>query len=126
MIKCAYNTVSVFIKKEDEEGKMAGGYLGKLLFVDLSTGTIKVETPDDSLYRNYLGGYGIGVRILYDRMKAGVDPLGPENILGLVTGPLTGSPAIGGSRYQAVAKSPLTGGWGDANSGGHFGPQVRV
>ena len=68
---------------------MAAGYLGKILFVDLSTGTIKEETPDESLYLNYLGGYGIGVRILYDRMKPGVDPLGPENILGVMTGPLT-------------------------------------
>ncbi|MBA7685987.1 hypothetical protein ES703_94418 [subsurface metagenome] len=54
-----------------------------------------------------------------------MDPLGPENIFGLITGPLTGSPAIGGARYQAVAKSPLTGGWGDANSGGHFGPFLK-
>ena len=104
---------------------MLGGYMGKLLWVDLTAGKIKDETPDESLYRNYIGGYGIGSRLLYDRMKAGVDPLGPENILGMVTGPLTGSPAIGGARYQAVAKSPLTGGWGDANSGGHFGPHLK-
>jgi aldehyde:ferredoxin oxidoreductase len=105
--------------------KMAGGYMGKLLWVNLSTGEIKTETPADSFYRKYIGGYGMGARLLYDRMKAGVDPLGPGNILGLITGPLTGSPAIGGSRYQAVAKSPLTGGWGDANSGGHFGPYLK-
>ncbi len=104
---------------------MAGGYMGKLLFVDLSTGKITEESPDESLYLNYIGGYGVGARILYDRMKAGVDPLGPENIFALITGPLTGSPAIGGARYQAVAKSPLTGGWGDANSGGHFGPTLK-
>jgi aldehyde:ferredoxin oxidoreductase len=104
---------------------MIDGYMGKLLWVDLSTGKIKDETPAESLYRNYIGGYGIGSRILYDRMKAEVDPLGPENILGIITGPLTGTPAIGGARYQAVAKSPLTGGWGDANSGGHFGPHLK-
>ncbi len=104
---------------------MAGGYMGKLLFVDLSSGKITEELPDDSLYLNYIGGYGVGARLLYDRMKAGVDPLGPENIFALITGPLTGSPAIGGARYQAVAKSPLTGGWGDANSGGHFGPFLK-
>jgi aldehyde:ferredoxin oxidoreductase len=51
--------------------------------------------------------------------------LGPENILGFVTGPLTGTPAVTGVRYQAVGKSPLTGGWGDANSGGYFGPYLK-
>ncbi len=104
---------------------MLYGYMGKLLFVNLSTGEITEETPDDSFYRDYIGGYGVGARILYDRQKGGVDPLGPENIFGLVTGPLTGSPAVGGARYQAMAKSPLTGGWGDANSGGHFGPTLK-
>jgi len=104
---------------------MLGGYMGKLLFVDLSTGKMAEETPDEKLYLDFVGGYGIGARILYDRMKAGVDPLGPGNILGMITGPLTGTPAIGGARYGAVAKSPLTGGWGDANSGGHFGPALK-
>ncbi|MFH0768886.1 MAG: aldehyde ferredoxin oxidoreductase family protein [Chloroflexota bacterium] len=104
---------------------MVGGYMGKLLFVDLSTGDIKIETPEENLYRNFIGGYGIGARILYSRQKGGVDPLGPENILGLVTGPLTGTPATVGSRYAAVAKSPLTGSWGDANSGGYFGPHLK-
>ncbi len=104
---------------------MTGGYMGKLLFVDLSTGKMKEETPDESFYRKYIGGYGVGSRILYDRQKAGVDALGPENVFGILTGPLTGSPAIGGARYAAVGKSPLTGGWGDANSGGHFGPALK-
>jgi aldehyde:ferredoxin oxidoreductase len=102
------------------------GYLGKLLFVDLSTGKINVETPDESLYRNYLGGYGMGVRILYSRMKPGADPLGPGNMLGILAGPLTGTAAPTGARYGVVAKSPLTGGWGDANSGGEFGPYLKM
>lgn len=101
------------------------GYAGKLLFVNLSTGEITVETPDDSLYRDYLGGYGLGARVLYERMKPGVDALGPDNMLGIVTGPLTGTPTPTGARYVAVAKSPLTGGWGDANSGGKFGPALK-
>jgi len=104
---------------------MAGGYMGKILFVDLSAGRIEEEKPDESLYRDYIGGYSIGARILYDRQKGGVDPLGPENIFGIVTGPLTGTPATTGTRYQALAKSPLTGGWGDANSGGYFGPYLK-
>ncbi len=104
---------------------MIPGYMGKLLFVNLSTGKITEETPDDRLYRDYIGGYGIGARILYDRMKAGEDPLGPGNMLGLITGPFTGTPIPSGARYAAVAKSPLTGGWGDANSGGFFGPYLK-
>ncbi|MFC1991556.1 aldehyde ferredoxin oxidoreductase family protein [Chloroflexota bacterium] len=104
---------------------MAGGYIGKILFVNLSTGGITEETPEESLYRDFIGGYGIGARIIYSRQKGGVDPLGPENTLGLVTGPLTGTPATTGCRYQVVAKSPLTGGWGDANAGGDFGPNLK-
>jgi aldehyde:ferredoxin oxidoreductase len=104
---------------------MARGYMGKWLFVNLSTGKIEAEALDDSLCKDFIGGYGIGARVLYSRQKGGVDPLGPENTLGLLTGPLTGTPATFGARYCAVAKSPLTGGWGDANSGGHFGPHLK-
>ena len=104
---------------------MSGGYMGKILFVDLSTGVIKEEALDEKMCRDFIGGYGIGARILYSRQKAGVDPLGPENTLGLITGPLTGTLVPTGARYMAVAKSPLTGGWGEANSGGYFGPYLK-
>lgn len=104
---------------------MARGYLGKMLWVDLSTKELRDENLDEELCRRFLGGYGIGSRILYDRLKSGADPLGPENVIGIITGPLTGTPAIGGSRYTIVGKSPLTGGWGDANSGGYFGPYLK-
>ncbi len=104
---------------------MARGYMGKILFVNLSTGEIREEVPEESLYRDFVGGYGIGARLIYSRQKGGVDPLGPENTLGLITGPLTGTPHIVGTRYQVVAKSPITGGWGDANSGGDFGPNLK-
>ena len=99
--------------------------MGKMLFVNLSTGKITEEMPDESLYRDFIGGPGIGARILYDRQKPGVDALGPDNMLGFVTGPLTGTPANTGARYTVVCKSPLTGGWGDANSGGIFGPTLK-
>ncbi len=104
---------------------MAGGYMGKLLFVDLSSGTLTEEPVDEQMARDFIGGYGFGARILWDRMKPGADPLGPDNILGFVTGPLTGTPALIGSRYMVVGKSPLTGTWGDANSGGDFGPNLK-
>jgi aldehyde:ferredoxin oxidoreductase len=104
---------------------MSGGYMGKILFVDLSTPAIKEESLDEKICRDFIGGYGIGARILYSRQKAGVDPLGPENTLGLISGPLTGTLVPTGARFTAVGKSPLTGGWGDANSGGDFGPYLK-
>jgi aldehyde:ferredoxin oxidoreductase len=104
---------------------MAGGYMGKVLFVDLSKGELTDEALDEKLCHDFIGGYGIGARIIYSRQKGGVDPLGPENFLGLITGPLTGTPATVGARYSAVGKAPLTGGWGDANSGGIFGPHLK-
>ena len=99
--------------------------MGKVLFVDLSKGELKDEALDEKLCRDFIGGYGIGARIIYSRQKGGVDPLGPENILGFMTGPLTGTPAVMGSRYAVVGKSPLTGGWGNASSGGDFAPYLK-
>jgi len=104
---------------------MAGGYMGKLLYVDLANGKCEEQALEEELCEKYLGGYGLGAKLLYDCMKPGIDPLGPENVLGFLTGPLTGTPALIGSRYVVVCKSPLTGGWGDANSGGFFGPALK-
>jgi aldehyde:ferredoxin oxidoreductase len=105
---------------------MAGGYMGKILLVDLSTGRIRVDTPDEQLYRDFIGGYGVGARIIYTQQKAGADPLGPENTLAFATGPLTGVGFPTGSRFAVVAgRSPLTKGWGDANAGGDFGPNLK-
>jgi aldehyde:ferredoxin oxidoreductase len=99
--------------------------MGKILFVDLSTGEIREEGLDENICRNFIGGYGMGARMLYSRQKVGVDPLGPENTLGFLTGPFTGTPVPPGARYMVFAKSPLTGGWGEANSGGFFGPYLK-
>lgn len=104
---------------------MAGGYVGKIGFVNLSNGEIREQEMDEKMAREYIGGHGLGARILFEMQKGGVDPLGPENILGFVTGPLTGTPVPTGGRYAVVCKSPLTGGWGDANSGGFFGPELK-
>ncbi len=104
---------------------MTGGYLGKLLLVNLSSGQIKEEEPEEKLWRDFIGGYGVGARILYSRQKGGVDALGPENTLGIMTGPLTGTPTPLGCRFAVVGKSPLTGSWGDANCGGDFGPHLK-
>ncbi len=104
---------------------MTRGFAGKILWVDLAKGEFRDEVLDEETGRKFLGGYGLGAWMLFQRQKAGADPLGPDNIFGLVTGMLTGTPAITGNRYIAVGKSPLTGGWGDANSGGYFGPNLK-
>jgi len=105
---------------------MARGYMGKLLNVNLTTGSIEEEALDEGICRDYIGGYGLGARLLYDRIPVGADPFGPDNILALLTGPLTGTPAVIGSRFTAMAKSPKTsGGIGDANCGGYFGPHLK-
>ena len=104
---------------------MAGGYMGKILWVDLSRQVFKDEALDDKFCRDFIGGYGFAARLLFDRQKGGVDALGPDNIFGITTGPLTGTPMLSASRYTVTGKSPLTGGWGDANSGGYCGPHLK-
>jgi len=101
------------------------GYTGKLLFVDLSLRQVWIEELAEDVARDYIGGYGLGARIIYERQPAAVDALGPENYLGFTTGPLTGTPALSSPRFTVVGKSPLTGGWGDSNSGGDFGPFLK-
>ncbi|MFC1787252.1 aldehyde ferredoxin oxidoreductase family protein [Halobacteriota archaeon] len=104
---------------------MSGGYARKILNLDLSTDEIKEEMPEERVYRDFLGGTGIGVWHIYNNQTAGVNPLGPENIIGFVTGLLNGTNVPFSGRYTVVGKSPLTNTWGDANSGGFFGPELK-
>lgn len=104
---------------------MPNGYMGKVLWIDLLERRCQQEPLEAEICRSLIGGYGLGAGFLYPRIKKGVDPLSPDNILGFVTGPFTGTRVLGGSRYVVVGKSPLTGGWGDANSGGYFGPHLK-
>jgi aldehyde:ferredoxin oxidoreductase len=104
---------------------MSKAYMGKILMVDLSSGTMMEETIPDHVYEQYLSGMGLGAYILYNRMPAGADPLGPENILGFCSGFLTGTGSFFSGRWTLVGKSPLTGGWGDANCGGTFSPAIK-
>ncbi len=104
---------------------MTYGFWGKVLWVNLSTGEVQEEALPEAVYRRFLGGYGLGISLLYERMPAGTEPLGAENILGFLPGLLTGSGAPFSGRFMAVARSPLTGGWGEANCGGRFGPALR-
>lgn len=104
---------------------MVFGYAGKLLFVDLCAGVVSEETPGEGFYRSWIGGTGLGVRVLMERTLAGIDPLGPENMLAFTTGPLTATGVYGGGRYTVTTKSPLTGSWADSNSGGFLGPELK-
>jgi aldehyde:ferredoxin oxidoreductase len=101
-------------------------YAGKVLFVDLTKGRMEEERLPESIYREFIGGNGLGVRVLYEKIKAQIDPLGPENILGFVVGNLTGTLAPGSGRHMLVTKSPLTGTWAESNSGGTFGPELKT
>ncbi|MBI5844422.1 MAG: aldehyde ferredoxin oxidoreductase family protein [Deltaproteobacteria bacterium] len=104
---------------------MAKGYMGKVLVVNLTTGEIKDEIIPDEVYENYLSGMGLGAYMLYKNIPAGADPLGPDNMLGIVSGLLTGTGSLFTGRWMVVGKSPLTGGWGDANCGGDFSPAIK-
>ncbi len=104
---------------------MIHGFFGKILYFDLSGGKFEEINIEKGVFKNYLGGYGLGSRIIYERMNANIDPLSPDSILGFFPGLLTGTVAPFSGRYMAVGKSPLTGGWGDANGGGSFGPEIK-
>jgi len=77
---------------------MTMGYAGKIGLVNLSKGEVKEQPLDKKLARDFIGGHGLGVRVLFERQKGDIDPLGPENIPGLVTGPLTVTPEFRCSR----------------------------
>ncbi len=104
---------------------MAHGYTGKILLVDLGTGRIEERAVPDAVYEQYLSGIGLAAYYLYRMIPNGADPLGPENVLGLVSGLLTGAGTLFTGRWTAAAKSPLTGTWGDANCGGFFSPAIK-
>ena len=86
---------------------------------------MKIATLPKKTAETFIGGYGIGAKVLFEMMKPGADALGPDNIIGFTTGPLTGTGALFSGRYTVVCKSPVTGGWNDANSGGYFGSRIE-
>ncbi|MFX0039544.1 MAG: aldehyde ferredoxin oxidoreductase family protein [Promethearchaeota archaeon] len=104
---------------------MGTGFFGKILWINLSKKKFKEELLPNEYYRQYLGGYGLAVRLIYEKMPAKVDPVSSESIFGFFPGLLTGTPAPFSGRYMVAGKSPLTNTWGDANSGGTFGPEIK-
>ena len=103
---------------------MPKGVAGRILWIDLTSGEIREETPDDQFYRQFVGGRGIGAWALLKNQLARVDALGPANILGFTAGLLVGF-LPGATRCSFVTKSPLTDGWGDSNLGGPFATKLK-
>ncbi len=104
---------------------MLKGYMGRILRVNLTDGTITEEFPDDEILRKYLGGAGLATYYLINETEKGIDPLGTENKLIFMTGPLTGTQSPSAGRYSVVAKSPLTNLWGQANSAGFWAKDFK-
>ncbi|MFC2031002.1 aldehyde ferredoxin oxidoreductase family protein [Chloroflexota bacterium] len=104
---------------------MSNAFMGRILRVNLTEGKIAEERIREGWAREFVGGAGLATKYLYEEVPQGVDALGPENALIFMTGPLTGTASASASRYSVVARSPLTGIWGHANSGGSFGPALK-
>ena len=100
------------------------GYRGQSLVINLSEDTVKKISSDKDMIEKYLGGRGWAIKYLFNNLKQGIDPLEQENILVISLGPLTGTLAPSTARYTIASKSPLTGGIGYANAGGHFAPEL--
>lgn len=104
---------------------MLYGYTGKILHVDLTSGSISVEEPPEELYRTYMGGSALGLYYLLKNTPPGADPYGPENTLAFMLAGITGAPIAGQSRATVVAKSPLSGGVGDSQAGGFWPAELK-
>jgi aldehyde:ferredoxin oxidoreductase len=104
---------------------MPDGYNGKILHVNLTSGQLRVEEPDEAFYRKYMGGSALAMYYLLKQIPPGVEPMGPDNVLVLALSVLTGTAISGQSRMTASAKSPLTGGIGDSQGGGFFPAELK-
>ncbi|MGE5397930.1 MAG: aldehyde ferredoxin oxidoreductase family protein [Chitinophagales bacterium] len=101
------------------------GWVGKLLRVNLSTGKVSKEKLNRDDLKAFIGARGLGSKILFDEIDPTVDPLSPENKIIFMTGPLTGTLAASGGRYNVITKGPLNGTIAASNSGGSFGPEMK-
>ena len=101
------------------------GWCGQILEVDLSEGEIRTRTLSRETYVKTIGGIGLAAQLVFDAVLPEADPLGPDNVLVIAAGPLTGTTWAGTGRVQVAAQSPLTGLWGEASMGGYFGTQLK-
>jgi aldehyde:ferredoxin oxidoreductase len=104
---------------------MDGGWTRKILSVDLTSGKQRTLTPDAEVYRKFIGGTGLAARFLFEMMPPEADPLGPENVVAIFTGPVTGTHFPGVGRVALAALSPLTGLWGQSIMGGYLGLAIK-
>lgn len=101
-------------------------YAGQILHVNLSTGKVETEPLKEEWAKEYIGGIGLGIRLLMKYSKSGTDPFSPDNPLIFVTGPLTGTMGpTAGNGYAVVSKSPATGGIAESKAHGFFGPELK-
>lgn len=104
---------------------MLHGYKGKLLYVDLSKETYGTIEPPEDILRKYIGGRGLGAKLYWDLLPEDSDPLGPENVFMVLTGPLSGTMVPGAGKHVIITKSPATGAWLDAYSSGRMSPEMK-
>ena len=104
---------------------MVYGYMGEILRVNLTRERILEEPLPEDVAKKYVGGATLSAKILFDELKPGVDPLGPENKLVIAPGVISGIPFSGNSRYAVCAKSPLSWAWGESLSGGYVGWKMK-
>jgi len=101
-------------------------YAGKILHVNLTTGETRTEPLSEQMAKSYIGGIGLGIRLLFDNSKPGTDPYDPDNPIIYLTGPLSGTMGpTGGNSYAVVSNSPATGGIGNGEAHGFFGPDLK-
>src|SRR5215208_1973723 len=105
---------------------MADGFWNRVLRVDLSTGKTWEEHPSDDFFRQHVGGRSLIAHCLLKEAPAETDPLGPDNRLIFMAGPVTGAPLPGAGRHSVGARSPLTGGFGEAEAGGFWGSELKL
>ncbi len=101
------------------------GYMGKILWVNLTERTFKDENIPDKIYEEFLSGYGLASKVIYENQPVGIDYKDERSIISVMSGILTNTEATFNGRWMLAGKSPLTGCWGDANSGGNFGPAIK-
>ena len=105
---------------------MRYGFWGRILRVDLTGGTVSVEEIDETTYRLFPGGKALAAYLLLKNLPPHTDPLGPQNVLVLADGLLTGAPFSTATRFTAAARSPLTGGYGESEAGGFWGAELKM
>ena len=103
-----------------------GSYNGRILEVNLTSGVVRRSMVARGVLRDFIGGGGVAAKLFFDRVAPDIEPLSEENILFIMTGPMTGTGFPGTARFTVCTKSPLTGIWGESNCGGNFGHELRA